>query len=104
MIERVYSWVGRHPYRCHVCEFRFYPGQLKPTEPAKAKETSKSQPPMKKVGKKSDTKKTGALEWERALREWKGNRRSRARLEIQLYGVALAGFLLFLWYIQRTGP
>ena len=57
-----------------------------------------AQPPKKK-GKKQ----TGSEQWAGALREWRRNRRTRTRRELQLYGLAVLGFLAFLWYIQHSG-
>ncbi len=93
--ERIFSWIGRHPYRCHGCGFRFYPGSR-----ARSVEATTVQKAVKASGKSAGSK-SASSEWNRALREFRRNQRSSDRREFLLYGLALLGFLAFLWYITK---
>jgi hypothetical protein len=94
----VLSWIGRYPYRCYRCGFRFYPGDVPSKAPAveQANENVPEKPPQRKRHKKS-----GTQEWIDGTRKWRQNRRLRWRREFLFYGLAVLAFLLFLRYVSR---
>lgn len=82
------AWTGVYPYRCADCRKRIY--QRRQRHPAEGPRTAPAAP--------ANTKEHLKQRRSRKTRQWKCTELLRARREALLYGLALAGFVVLLYW------